>query len=157
MEYKPISMNPQDAQFLETGKFQVDEIARIFRVPPHMIGDLERSSFNNIEHQSLEFVKYTLGPWVVRWEQSMRRTLLKDKEKGHVSIGFNVDGLLRGSYKERMEGYAVGRQNGWMSANDIRGLENMDKIPTEQGGDDYLVNGNMIPITKAREGGGGSM
>jgi hypothetical protein len=77
---------------------------------------------------------------------------LQPAEKGKVFIKFNVDGLLRGDYQSRMNGYAVGRQNGWMSANDIRELENMDRIPADQGGDDYLVNGNMIPITQARKG-----
>lgn len=149
MHYSPISISPNEAQFLETRKFQVDEIARIFHVPPHMIGDLERSTFSNIEQQSLEFVKYTLNPWVCRWEQALTRSLLSPKEKREYSIKFNVDGLLRGDYQSRMNGYAVGRQNGWMSANDIRELENMDKISEEQGGDFYLVNGNMIKMTDA--------
>ena len=149
MHYSPISISPNEAQFLETRKFQVDEIARIFHVPPHMIGDLDRSTFSNIEQQSLEFVKYTLNPWVCRWEQVLTRSLLSPKEKREYSIKFNVDGLLRGDYQSRMNGYAVGRQNGWMSANDIRELENMDKISEEQGGDLYLVNGNMIKMTDA--------
>ena len=149
MHYSPISISPNEAQFLETRKFQVDEIARIFHVPPHMIGDLERSTFSNIEQQSLEFVKYTLNPWVCRWEQALTRSLLSPKEKREYSIKFNVDGLLRGDYQRRMNGYAVGRQNGWMSANDIRELENLDHIPAEQGGDLYLVNGNMIKMTDA--------
>ena len=156
-DYKAISINPQEAQFLETRKFQINEIARIFRVPPHMVGDLEKSSFSNIEQQSLEFVKYTLDPWVCRWEQAMYRTLLTEKEKQDMFIKFNMDGLLRGDYQSRMKGYAFARQNGWMSANDIRELENMDRIPADQGGDDYLVNGNMIPITKARKGGDDAM
>ena len=117
MKYTPISISPEQAQFLETRKFQLDEIARIFRVPPHMIGDLEKSSFNNIEQQSLEFVKYTLDPWVSRWEQSMVRSLLSREEKSKYFIKFNVDGLLRGDYQSRMNGYATARQNGWMSAN----------------------------------------
>ena len=149
MKFNPIAIPPEQAQFLETRKFQVDEIARIFHVPPHMIGDLERSTFSNIEQQSLEFVKYTLNPWVCRWEQALTRSLLSPKEKREYSIKFNVDGLLRGDYQSRMNGYAVGRQNGWMSANDIRELENMDKISEEQGGDLYLVNGNMIKMTDA--------
>lgn len=149
MHYSPISISPNEAQFLETRKFQVDEIARIFHVPPHMIGDLERSTFSNIEQQSLEFVKYTLNPWVCRWEQALTRSLLSPKEKREYSIKFNVDGLLRGDYQSRMNGYAVGRQNGWMSANDIRGLENLDRISAEQGGGLYLVNGNMIKMTDA--------
>jgi len=149
MKYTPISIAPEQAQFLETRKFQIDEIARIFRVPPHMIGDLEKSSFNNIEQQSLEFVKYTLDPWVCRWEQAMCRALLRPEEKNRYFIKFNVDGLLRGDYKSRMDGYAVGRQNGWLSANDIRELENMDQIPDEEGGNLYLINGNMTKLKDA--------
>ena len=147
MKYTPISISPEQAQFLETRKFQINEIARIFRVPPHMVGDLEKSSFSNIEQQSLEFVKYTLDPWVSRWEQSMARSLLTPEEKKQYFVKFNVDGLLRGDYQSRMNGYAVGRQNGWMSANDIRELENLDRIPEELGGDLYLINGNMMPLS----------
>lgn len=149
MKYTPISISPEQAQFLETRKFQIDEIARIFRVPPHMVGDLEKSSFSNIEQQSLEFVKYTLDPWVIRWEQSLSRALLNEDEKRKYFFKFNLEGLLRGDYESRMSGYAVARQNGWMSTNDIRELENMDKIPAEDGGDLYLINGNMLPLNKA--------
>ena len=149
MKYTPISISPEQAQFLETRKFQIDEIARIFRVPPHMVGDLEKSSFSNIEQQSLEFVKYTLEPWIVRWEQSIHRVLLTEKEKNIYFVKFNVDGLLRGDYQSRMNGYATARQNGWMSANDIRELENLDRIPEEQGGDLYLINGNMTKLEDA--------
>ncbi|MCX4373668.1 MAG: phage portal protein, partial [Dysosmobacter sp.] len=133
----------------ETRKFQINEIARIFRVPPHMVGDLDKSSFSNIEQQSLEFVKYTLDPWVSRWEQAMARSLLTPDEKKKYFMKFNVDGLLRGDYQSRMNGYAVGRQNGWMSANDIRELENLDRIPEELGGDLYLINGNMTKLADA--------
>jgi HK97 family phage portal protein len=149
MKYTPISISPNEAQFLETRKFQINEIARIFRVPPHMVGDLEKSSFSNIEQQSLEFVKYTLDPWVSRWEQNMMRSLLTADEKPTYFIKFNVDGLLRGDYQSRMNGYAIGRQNGWMSANDIRELENLDRIPAELGGDLYLINGNMTKLEDA--------
>ena len=149
MKYTPISVSPEQAQFLETRKFQVGEIARIFRIPPHMIGDLEKSSFSNIEQQSLEFVKYTLDPWVIRWEQAITRTLLTPREKTELFVKFNVEGLLRGDYQSRMEGYAVARQNGWMSANDIRELENLDRIEVADGGDLYLVNGNMLPLPMA--------
>ena len=146
LKFTPIGISPEQAQFLETRKFQINEIARIFRVPPHMVGDLEKSSFSNIEQQSLEFVKYTLDPWIVRWEQSIRRALLSSEEKQKYFVKFNLEGLLRGDYQSRMNGYAIGRQNGWMSANDIRELENLDRIPAEEGGDLYLVNGNMLPI-----------
>ena len=149
MKYTPIAISPEQAQFLETRKFQINEIARIFRVPPHMVGDLEKSSFSNIEQQSLEFVKYTLDPWVIRWEQSIQRTLLSDSEKKEYFVKFNLEGLLRGDYVSRMNGYAIGRQNGWMSANDIRELENLDRIPAEEGGDLYLINGNMLPLKNA--------
>ena len=149
MKYTPISISPEQAQFLETRKFQINEIARIFRVPPHMVGDLEKSSFSNIEQQSLEFVKYTLDPWVSRWEQSIVRSLLTAEEKKQYFVKFNVDGLLRGDYQSRMNGYAIGRQNGWMSANDIRELENLDRIPEELGGDLYLINGNMTKLADA--------
>jgi len=149
MKYTPIGISPEQAQFLETRKFQINEIARIFRVPPHMVGDLEKSSFSNIEQQSLEFVKYTLDPWVVRWEQSIMRALLSQEEKRRYFVKFNLEGLLRGDYQSRMNGYAIGRQNGWMSANDIRELENLDRIPEEDGGDLYLINGNMLPLKKA--------
>ena len=149
MKYTPISISPEQAQFLETRKFQINEIARIFRIPPHMVGDLEKSSFSNIEQQSLEFVKYTLDPWVIRWEQSIQRALLRPEEKKRYFVKFNVEGLLRGDYQSRMNGYAVARQNGWMSANDIRELENLDRIPAEAGGDLYLVNGNMLPMQRA--------
>ena len=149
MKYTPISVSPEQAQFLETRKFQLNEIARIFRIPPHMIGDLEKSSFSNIEQQSLEFVKYTLDPWVIRWEQAITKTLLSAREKQQLFVKFNVEGLLRGDYQSRMEGYAVARQNGWMSANDIRELENLDRIDEVDGGDLYLVNGNMLPLDMA--------
>ena len=149
MKYTPISISPEQAQFLETRKFQINEIARIFRVPPHMVGDLEKSSFSNIEQQSLEFVKYTLDPWVIRWEQSIQRSLLAQDEKSKYFVKFNLEGLLRGDYQSRMNGYAIGRQNGWMSANDIRELENLDLIPEEEGGNLYLINGNMLPLKDA--------
>ena len=149
MKYTSIGISPEQAQFLETRKFQINEIARIFRVPPHMVGDLEKSSFSNIEQQSLEFVKYTLDPWVTRWEQSIQRALLSQGEKAVYFAKFNLEGLLRGDYQSRMNGYAIGRQNGWMSANDIRELENLDRIPAEEGGDLYLINGNMLPLRDA--------
>ena len=146
MKFTPISINPQEAQFLETRKFQLDEIARIFRIPPHMIGDLEHATFSNIEEQSLEFVQYTLQPWLVRWEQAMQRTLLKPEEKKNYFIRFNVDGLLRGNYATRMQGYATGINNGFMCPNDIRALENLDLIPDELGGNTFMVNGTMTPL-----------
>lgn len=149
MKYQQIGIPPEEAQFLETRKFQINEIARLYRIPPHMVGDLDKSSFSNIEQQSLEFVKYTLDPWVIRWEQSLQRSLLLPGEKGKYFIKLNVDGLLRGDYQSRMNGYAVGRQNGWFSANDIREMENMNPIQDEEGGNLYLINGAMTKLADA--------
>lgn len=149
MKFQSIGIPPEQAQFLETRKFQINEIARLFRIPPHMVGDLDKSSFSNIEQQSLEFVKYTLDPWVIRWEQSLQKALLLPGEKKQYFIKFNVDGLLRGDYASRMSGYATGRQNGWLSTNDIRELENMNPISQEEGGNLYLINGNMTKLKDA--------
>ena len=149
MTFTPLSMPNNEAQFLETRKFQVTEICRIFRVPPHMIGDLERATFSNIESQNISFAVHTIRPWLVRIEQAVNRALIPPNEKGRFYVQFNIDGLMRGDYKSRMEGYAIARQNGWMSANDIRALENLNSIAAEEGGDAYLVNGNMIPISQA--------
>ena len=134
---------------METRQFQLNEIARIFRVPPHMVGDLERSTFSNIEEQSLEFVKYTLAPWISRWEQSLKKALLSETEKKDYFIQFNVDGLLRGDYQSRMNGYSIGIQNGFLSVNDVRSFENMDLLPDSSGGNEYLVNGTMTKLSEA--------
>ena len=147
--FKAISIPPNEAQFLETRKFQINEICRIFRVPPHMVADLEKSSFSNIEQQSLDFIVNTIRPWLVRIEQSICQKLLSVNEKGIYFVKFNVDGMLRGDFASRMNGYAIARQNGWMSTNDIRELEDMNKIPAELGGDRYLCNGNMVDLTNA--------
>lgn len=149
MTFTPMSLPNNEAQFLETRKFQVTEICRIFRVPPHMIGDLERATFSNIESQNISFAVHTIRPWLVRIEQAIDRALLPENEKGKFYVQFNLDGLMRGDYKSRMEGYAIARQNGWMSANDIRELENLNPLTDEEGGNSYLINGNMIPINLA--------
>lgn len=144
VKYHTIGIPPDEAQFLETRKFQLSEICRIFRVPPHMIADLDRATFSNIEHQAIEFVQHTLRPWIVRFEQAVYKCLLNKEERHIYYARFNVDGLLRGDYSSRMQGYAIGRQNGWLSANDIRELEDMNPI---EDGDVYLVNGNMTVAT----------
>ena len=149
MKYQQIGIPPEEAQFLETRKFQIDEIARLYRIPPHMVGDLDKSSFSNIEQQSLEFVKYTLDPWVIRWEQSIQRALLLPQEKREYFVKMNVDGLLRGDYESRMKGYSIGIQNGFMCPNDVRRLESMDLIPVEEGGEYFLTNGNMCRLKDA--------
>ena len=152
MKFERISMPNNEAQFLESRKFQVAEICRIYRVPPHLVGDLEHATFSNIEHLAISFGVHTIRPWLVRIEQAMNRALFSDKDKCHFFVRFNMDGLLRGAYKERMEGYAIGRQNGWLSANDIRELENMNPLSDEDGGNTYLVNGNMCEIRNSRVG-----
>lgn len=149
MKFHTIGIPPNEAQFLETRKYSVNEICRLFKVPPHLVGDLERSTFSNIEHQSIDFVVHSVSPWVKRWEQSLQQALVLPSERDDIFIKFNLDGLLRGDYASRMQGYATARQNGWLSANDIRELEDLNRIPADQGGDEYLVNGSMIAITTA--------
>ena len=149
MTYESISIPPEDAQFLETRKFQIAEIARIFRVPLHLLNELDHATFSNIEHQNLEFVIYTLTSWITRWEQALNKTLFSENERGKFFVKFNVDGLLCGDYQSRMQGYATARQNGWLSANDIRELENLNPIPDEEGGNLYLINGNMTKLSDA--------
>jgi len=149
MTYHSISVPNNEAQFLETRKFQVDEICRIFGVPPHLIGDLEHATFSNIEHQNISFGQHTIRPWLVRIEQAMNKVLFTEAEQGKYFVQFNMDGLMRGDYASRMQGYATARQNGWMSANDIRALENLNPIPAEEGGDVYLFNGNMMPLASS--------
>ena len=139
-KFEKISIPPNEAQFVETRKFQVSEIARWYRVPPHMIGDLDKATFSNIEHQALEFVTHTLRPWLVRFEQEINRKLFIGTYADQYAE-FNVDGLLRGDVKSRGDYYVRGRQWGWLSANDIRRLENMEPI---DGGDVYLTPLNMV-------------
>ena len=144
--FERITMPPEDAQFFETRKFQLADIARWYRVPPHMIGDLERATFANIEHQALQFVTHTLRPWLVRFEQEITRKLFPSRSDGTPSdlyVEFNVDGLLRGDLKSRYDAYAVGRQWGWLSTNDIRTRENLEPVP--DGDTDYLQPLNMVP------------
>lgn len=146
MEYKPISLPPEDSQFLSTRQFGVNEICRIFRVPPHMVQDLSHATFSNIEHQSIDFVMHTLMPWLIRWEQSIIKDLLIPGEQDMFFPKFNVDGLLRGDYASRMSGYATGISNGFLSPNDVHRLENMDLIPAEKGGDSYYLNGGYVRL-----------
>ena len=141
MTYTKTGVPPEDAQFLETRRFQRTEIAAIFRVPPHMIGDLERATFSNIEQQSLDFVIYTIGPWLVRIEQRINMSLLSEVERKRYYVEHLVAGLLRGDIKARFDAYAVARGWGWMSANDVRELENQNPV---DGGDTYLVPMNMV-------------
>ena len=142
MEYVKIGIPPEDAQFLETRKYQRSEIAAIFRVPLHMIGDLERATFSNIEHQSVEFLTNSLAPWLRRREQRYNRSLLVGTERQRYFVEYLVDALLRGDTQTRYAAYAIGRQWGWLSVNDIRARENMNPV---DGGEEYLVPMNMAP------------
>jgi hypothetical protein len=144
MKWTQVTIPPDDAQFLETRRFQVEEIARWYSVPPHMIQDLTRSTFSNIEHQSIDFVVHTLRPWLVRWEQEIKRKLLPND--GDMYVEHLVDALLRGDTKTRYEAYKMGREGGWLSVNDIRRKENEPEI---DGGDEYLVPLNMRPASES--------
>ena len=141
MDLTTVSIPNADAQYLETRKFEVAEIARIFRVPPHKIGDLERATFSNIEHQGIDYVVSTIRPWAVRWEQSINQRLLNGSEEFFAE--HLMDGLLRGDLQSRYAAYAVGRLWGWLSVNDIRSLENMNPIKE---GDAYLQPLNMVEV-----------
>lgn len=139
MEFKPVTVTNEQAQFLETRKYQDVDIARIYRVPPHKIGILDRATFSNIEQQAIEFVVDTLRPWLVCLEQAIKKDLLIAPD---VFAEFKVDALLRGDIESRYRAYAIGRNWGWLSANDVRRRENMNRI---QDGDEYLRPGNMMP------------
>jgi HK97 family phage portal protein len=152
LEFEANTINPDDAQFLESRRFQISEIARIFRVPPHMLADLERATFSNIEQMSLEFVVYSLSPWLVRIEQEMNRKLFSEGEKGTYYVKHNVAGLLRGEFKAQADALALGRNNGWLSADDIRSILDLNPIGADKGGDLYLVPLNMVPAELAAKG-----
>lgn len=142
MEFKPLAMNNDDAQLIESRVFGVREVSRLFRVPLHMLSDLEQSSVRaNIEQQAIEFLVYTMGPWLIRWQQTLNRKLLARDERREMYYEFLLESLLRGDVKSRYDAYAVGRQWGWMSVNDIRRAENMNSV---DGGDIYLQPVNMI-------------
>jgi len=150
MKLETFGVPPEEAQFLETRKFQVTDIARIYRVPPHMIGDHEKgATYASVEQQSIDYVTHTLRPWAVRIERAIRQQLLTPRERGRYFAEFLLDGLLRGDTKSRYDAYAVGRQWGWLSRNDVRRMENMDPI---EGGDDYLVPSNMTVLGATPEG-----
>lgn len=153
-KFQPFVINPADAQLIENKRFQIEDIARIYRVPMHLIQELTRSTNNNIEHQSLEFVMYTMLPWFKRWEENINAQLLTPAERrSGFYVECKIDGLLRGDAKSRAEAYALGRQWGWLSVNDIRKLENMSPIPN---GDIYLEPLNMSEAGKPKPAGKGN-
>ncbi len=142
VKVETVGISPQDAQFLESRELNREEIASIFRVPAHMINDLKRATFNNIEHMSLHFVMHTLGPWMQNWEQQMNLDLLDDSERKEFYFEFNADGLLRGDVMARWMAYRSAINWGVLNANEVRDLENMNP---RAGGDVYLMPGNMEP------------
>jgi HK97 family phage portal protein len=146
LTYKQIGLPPEDSQFLQTRKFQIAEISRIYRVPLHMLSELDRSTNNNIEHQGIEFLTYTLVPWLTKISQAVDLKCLIEVERKKYSSQHVPDALLRGDAKTRYEGYQIGRQNGWLSPNDILFAEGKNPIPDEQGGNTYMVNTAMQPV-----------
>ncbi len=146
MKYHEVGVTNKDAQFLELRKFQISDIARIFRVPPHMIGDLDRATFSNIEQQSLEFVIHTMQPWTKRWEHSIEYSLMP--ESSGLQVGFDFDELMRGDADSRSKYYASGITNGWLTRNEVRIRESLNPI---DGLDEPLQPLNMIEADDAEE------
>ncbi len=141
MTFEKINIPPNDAQFLESRKFQLEEICRWFNIPQHLANSIDRATFNNIEHLGLGFVIYTLRPWLVRIEQGYSVELFDGSDDSFCE--FLVDGLLRGDIKSRYEAYSIARQNGILNANEIRALENRNPY---EGGDSYIVQLNMQDV-----------
>jgi len=146
MKFSPLGRNPNDSQALESRKFQVTEICRLFGVPPHKVFDLERSTFSNIEHQNIEYVQESIAPMAVRIEQTIYKDLLTVSEQENHYAKFNVNALLRGDIATRTQYYHSMRQDGIMNGDEIRELEDMNQMP-DGIGKIYAVNGNMIPLT----------
>ncbi len=149
MKWHQIGLAPEDAQFLETRKFQRSEIAGIFRVPPHLIGDLEHATFSNIEESNIDFARSCISPWAVRFEKTINKALFTEQERSRHFVKFSLQALLRGDMQSRYGAYAIGRQNGWLTANEIRELEDMNPI---EGGDELLANGNLMAVGQVNEG-----
>ena len=143
IQFKPVSISNESAQFLASRQWSISEIARWYRVPPHLIQDLSKSSFNNIEMQSMEFIQYTLTPLLKRFEQEFNSKVFKVNERNRFYVEFNVNGLLRGDAKTRADLYTKAIQWGWMSINEVRRKENLNAIPD---GDEHLVPMNMTNL-----------
>lgn len=154
LDYKALTIAPEDAQFLETRKLTRSEIASIFNVPSHMINDLEKATFSNISEQAIQFVRHSVMPWVKNWEEELNRRVFTRAERlAGYYIKFNLAGLLRGTPKERAEFYRIAIQDGWMSRNEVRVLEDLNPMA---GLDSMLLNvnttllgadGNPLPVT----------
>jgi HK97 family phage portal protein len=136
LKFQPINISPEQAQFLQSRKFSKNEIAAWFKIPPHMIGDLERATFSNIEHQNLNFVQFSLMPYVVNIEQELNMKLLKEDEVTSMFFKMNMNAILRGDIKSRFESYQIGINNGFLSPNEARSLEDLN--PYEYGNDFFM-------------------
>lgn len=147
MKFSSLGKNPEESQALESRKFAITEICRLFGVPPHKAFDLEHATFSNIEQQNIEYVQESIDPMAVRLEQTIYRDLLTNKEQNVFYAKWNINALMRGDIAARTTYYHNARQDGWLNADDIRELEDMNKLPPGQGGDVYAVNGNMIPLS----------
>jgi phage portal protein, HK97 family len=145
LKYHQLTLSPESAQMLETKTYSIQDIARIFNVPPHLLSDLSRSTFSNIEHQDIQFVKYSLRPAIKRYETELEKKLFFDDERGYVSIDFNLEGLLRGDTNSRGNYYQKAITNGWLSRNEVREIENLNPI---KGLDDYMYPGNELIVGK---------
>jgi HK97 family phage portal protein len=148
-KYQNISLPPEDSQFLASRKFGVEEICRIFRVPPHLVQYLDKASYASIEEQGIDFATYTLGPWAERIQDAIAKDVLLESERDNYYAKFNLNSLQRGNYQNRMNGYATARSNGWMSMNDIRELEDFNPVPADKGGEDILINGSYVRVEDA--------
>jgi HK97 family phage portal protein len=150
MQWKSISMPMTEAQLLESRQFSVVEIARIFNLPPHLLRDLSKASFNNIEEENLHFAILSIRPWLVRWEQALKKQVFDRFGLPDMYAEFNLEGLLRGKQKDRYEAYRIGRNWGWLNVDEIRRLENMNPLPNGQG-KHYLMPMNMWDVSRIDE------
>lgn len=150
LEYKSVSLTPADAEFINTHKLTRGDICSAYRVPPHMVGDLERATFSNIEHQQIEFVQQTMLPILKKWESELNRKLLPIALQGEYYFKFNVNGMMRGDLLNRYRAYAIARQWGFKNADEIRALEDENPLPDEQG-KIFLTPLNMIPADQVEE------
>lgn len=148
MKYERIGIPPNEAQFLETREFQKKDIATIFRVPLHFLGDLSRATFSNIEHQDINFVRHTIRPWIVRFEQELNRKLFAENDRKKHFVQWNLEGLLRGDTKSRYEAYHMAIADGWMNRNEARARENLNP---QEGLDEFLQPLNMAPAGQVAE------
>jgi len=144
LKYRPLNINPVDAELLTSKRFQIEDICRFFRVPPHLVQHLEKATFNNVEHLSLEFVMYTMLPHFRRVEDNINCQLLTPQQRAEgYFFEYNMASLLRGDQKTMAESFAKGIQWGWLSVNDVRRMLNLNQV---EGGDEYLRPLNMVPI-----------